>query len=77
MHVLMVDDHAMFLQGMKNLLGVLAPGLRVDTSGEVAHAVQLAGLVPSTSCCSTGTSTMATASSRSGASATPAAWRAS
>ena len=44
MHVLMLDDHAMFLQGLKNLLGVLSPGLQVDTSGDVAHAVQLAGL---------------------------------
>jgi len=44
MHVLMVDDHAMFLQGLKNLLGVLSPGLQVDTSGDVAQAVQLARL---------------------------------
>ena len=44
MHVLMLDDHAMFLQGLKNLLGVLSPGLQVDTSSDVAHAVQLAGL---------------------------------
>jgi DNA-binding NarL/FixJ family response regulator len=44
MHVLMVDDHAMFLQGLKNLLGVLSPGLQVDTSGDITRAVQLAGL---------------------------------
>ena len=44
MHVLMVDDHMMFLQGLKNLLGVLAPGLSVDTSTELSHAVQLVQL---------------------------------
>jgi two-component system, NarL family, nitrate/nitrite response regulator NarL len=44
MHVLMVDDHLMFLQGLKNLLGVLAPELRVDTSGHLAQALQLTQL---------------------------------
>ena len=44
MHVLMVDDHLMFLQGLKNLLSVLAPELRVDTSGELSHALQLVQL---------------------------------
>ena len=44
MHVLMVDDHLMFLQGLKNLLGVLAPSLRVDTSGGLSNALQLAAL---------------------------------
>lgn len=44
MHVLLVDDHVMFLQGLKNLLGVLAPQLRVDTSGDVATALQLVQL---------------------------------
>jgi DNA-binding NarL/FixJ family response regulator len=44
MHVLMVDDHLMFLQGLKNLLSVLAPQLRVDTSGDLSHAVQLVQL---------------------------------
>ncbi|RZL90208.1 MAG: response regulator transcription factor [Variovorax sp.] len=44
MNVLMVDDHVMFLQGMKNLLNVLVPELRVETTGEMAHAVQLAEL---------------------------------
>ena len=44
MNVLMVDDHVMFLQGMKNLLSVLVPDLRVETSGEMAHAVQLVQL---------------------------------
>lgn len=44
MHVLMVDDHLMFLQGLKNLLSVLAPELRVDTSSDLSHAVQLVQL---------------------------------
>ena len=44
MHVLMVDDHAMFLQGLKNLLSVLAPGLHVDTSSDLSNAVQLTRL---------------------------------
>lgn len=44
MNVLMVDDHVMFLQGIKNLLSVLVPDLRVETSGEMAHAVQLVQL---------------------------------
>jgi len=44
MHVLMVDDHLMFLQGLKNLLSVLAPDLRVDTSSDLSHAVQLVQL---------------------------------
>ncbi len=42
MQVLMVDDHTMFLQGLKTLLGLLMPDLRVDTSGDLAHALQLA-----------------------------------
>ena len=28
MQILMVDDHTMFLQGLKTLLGVLMPDLR-------------------------------------------------
>ena len=44
MHVLMVDDHLMFLQGLKNLLGVLAPDLRVDTASDLSHALQLVEL---------------------------------
>jgi len=38
--VLMVDDHVMFLQGLKNLLSVLAPDLRVDTCDDLAQAAQ-------------------------------------
>lgn len=44
MHVLMVDDHLMFLQGLKNLLGMLAPDLRVDTASDLSHALQLVEL---------------------------------
>ena len=44
MHLLMVDDHLMFLQGMKNLLSVLAPDVRVDTCSDLPHAVQLVQL---------------------------------
>ncbi len=38
--VLMVDDHLMFLQGLKNLLGVLTPDLCVDTCGDLTQAAQ-------------------------------------
>ena len=41
MNVLMVDDHVMFLQGLKNLLNVLAPELSVDTAGDLPRAVRL------------------------------------
>ena len=44
MQVLMVDDHTMFLQGLKNLLSVLAPRLCVDTSTDLSQAVQLVKL---------------------------------
>lgn len=44
MNVLMVDDHVMFLQGMKNLLNVLVPELRVETTGDLANAAQLVQL---------------------------------
>lgn len=44
MNVLMIDDHVMFLQGMKNLLSVLVPELRVETTGEMTNAVQLVAL---------------------------------
>jgi DNA-binding NarL/FixJ family response regulator len=41
MNVLMVDDHVMFLQGMKHLLTAVAPELRVETTSELAQAVRL------------------------------------
>lgn len=44
MRVLMLDDHVMFLQGLKNLLAVLAPELVVDTSTRLAEALQLVQL---------------------------------
>jgi DNA-binding NarL/FixJ family response regulator len=44
MRVLMLDDHVMFLQGLKNLLAVLAPELQVDTSNRLAEALQLVQL---------------------------------
>lgn len=44
MNVLMIDDHVMFLQGMKNLLNVLVPQLRVETASDMAKAVQLVEL---------------------------------
>jgi DNA-binding NarL/FixJ family response regulator len=40
MHVLMVDDHVMFLQGLKTLLSVLAPELHVDTCDSLEQAIQ-------------------------------------
>ena len=44
MKVLMIDDHVMFLQGMKNLLNVLVPELRVETTKDMANAAQLVQL---------------------------------
>ena len=44
MNVLMIDDHVMFLQGMKNLLSVLVPELRVETAGEMSKAIKLVEL---------------------------------
>lgn len=41
MRVLMVDDHIMFLQGMKNLLNVLAPDVLVDSADTLPFALQL------------------------------------
>src|ERR1700712_3204533 len=46
MNVLMVDDHVMFLQGMKNLLNVLVPELRVETTGDMAQATTLVQRTP-------------------------------
>lgn len=42
MRVLMVDDHVMFLQGLKTLLTLLAPGLAVDTAAQLSDALQMA-----------------------------------
>ena len=42
MRVLMVDDHVMVLQGLKNLLGVLVAGVQVDTANAIGVAVTFA-----------------------------------
>ena len=42
MRVLMVDDHVMVLQGLKNLLGVMVPGLQVDTASTIDTALAMA-----------------------------------
>src|SRR5438270_2439891 len=42
MRVLMVDDHVMFLQGLKALLSLLAPELTVDTASQLGDALQMA-----------------------------------
>lgn len=44
MKVLMVDDHVMFLQGMRTLLAVLAPEHRIDVASDFATALQLVQL---------------------------------
>jgi DNA-binding NarL/FixJ family response regulator len=44
MKILMVDDHVMFLQGMRSLLGVLAPEHHVDVAADLALALQLTRL---------------------------------
>ena len=36
MRILMVDDHVMVLQGLKNLLGVMVAGLQIDTANAIA-----------------------------------------
>ena len=46
MNVLMVDDHVMFLQGMKNLLDVLVPELRVETADDMVQAITLVQRTP-------------------------------
>jgi DNA-binding NarL/FixJ family response regulator len=42
MRILMVDDHVMVLQGLKNLLGVMVAGLQIDTANAIAPALKLA-----------------------------------
>jgi DNA-binding NarL/FixJ family response regulator len=42
MRVLMIDDHVMVLQGLKNLLGVMVPGLQVDTASAIGPALAMA-----------------------------------
>jgi DNA-binding NarL/FixJ family response regulator len=42
MRVLMVDDHVMFLQGLKSLLTVLAPEFSVDMADRISRAADMA-----------------------------------
>jgi DNA-binding NarL/FixJ family response regulator len=42
MRVLMIDDHVMVLQGLKNLLGLMAPGLHLDTANTIGTALAMA-----------------------------------
>jgi DNA-binding NarL/FixJ family response regulator len=42
MRILMIDDHVMFLQGLKSLLNVLAPEFLVETSDRLDRAVTMA-----------------------------------
>jgi DNA-binding NarL/FixJ family response regulator len=42
MRILMVDDHVMVLQGLKNLLSVMLAGLQIDTANDIANALKLA-----------------------------------
>jgi len=46
MRVLMIDDHVMFLQGLKSLLSLLAPHLVVDTTDQISRAVEMVRNVP-------------------------------
>lgn len=41
MRVLMIDDHVMVLQGLKNLLGAMVPGLQVDTASAIGPALAM------------------------------------
>ena len=45
MKILMVDNHVMFLQGMRTLLGVLAPEHQVELAADLATALQLVRLL--------------------------------
>jgi DNA-binding NarL/FixJ family response regulator len=41
MRVLMIDDHVMVLQGLKNLLCAMVPGLQVDTASAIGPALDM------------------------------------
>jgi DNA-binding NarL/FixJ family response regulator len=42
MRVLMIDDHVMFLQGLRTLFGLLAPHLDIETSAHLSSALAMA-----------------------------------
>ncbi|UUX96263.1 response regulator [Aquabacterium sp. J223] len=46
MRVLMVEDHLMVLQGLKLLLGMLTPQLKIDTAVSMEQAEELVRLAP-------------------------------
>jgi DNA-binding NarL/FixJ family response regulator len=46
MRVLMIDDHVMFLEGLKGLLALLAPEWRIDTADTAASALRRAAETP-------------------------------